>query len=176
MTVIAISGLVCAGSSTLAKLLSSKLMLGYFSPGSYIKNKLGGDSSDFSITAYDGYLKKHNTQKAIDRLQRIIAKKDDVVVDGKLSIFILNDLSNINIWLYADSDCRAYRLAKRYGITFDDARILLLKRETSENSIWKKLYGINFVDLSRYAEMHFNSEIESPESIVDQIRLKFKEI
>jgi len=174
MSVIAISGLPCAGSSTIAKYLSKELKLAYFSPGSYIKKKLGGDNPKLIANAYHGYLNSSRTQKAIDRMQIMKAKNGNIVIDGKLSIYILNEISNVNIWLYADVKCRADRLCQKHGISYKDAKELLSEREESEVETWRKTYCIEFDSLPKYSNLVFDTRTVTHELILEKTIEKLK--
>ena len=172
--VIVISGPPGVGTSTISKEISKKLKLDYFSPGEFYKKMFEGREETDS--ALKGWRSKKGKSRElhinIDKIQREKAKKGNVVICGKLSIHFLEDLANVKIWLEAPLKVRAKRTAERDNIPLKEAIKKIKERELMERKNWKRIYGIDYFDLKKKADLILNTSNLSIEETVDKV-LKF---
>jgi len=174
MVVIAISGMPGCGSSTTAKLLAEKMEVKFFSAGDYTK-KLAKDEEkidkkqterivDFWETKR-GKSKKHHM--AVEELQQNLAKKGNIIIESKIGIHFLK--SDFKIWLKAPLKIRARRYVKRDKIPLKNAISFLRKKQDSERKNWKRIYGFDYFDQEKEANLIINTGNKKPKEIVDII-------
>ncbi len=171
MVVIAVSGKPGSGSSTVARLLAKKLGLNYFSPGGYLKtfSKSEGETDKALdvLKSTDGMSKAFHSR--IDELQITRAKRGDVVIDGKLSLYFLRGLANPMIWLDCDIETRAERTAKRDNISVSEARRKLELRQRIDSYNFEKFYGLKMSSLKSNATLVIDVSSKNLEEIISEI-------
>lgn len=171
MVVIVISGQPGCGSSTAAKLLAKKLGLKHFSVGDYNKSHKEGKEADNAIEMWKMRgLKKFHLDS--DELARSWARKGNIVIDGKLQIRLARGCYDLSVWLKAGKKIRAGRYAERDKITMKDAGEKLGKKEKLEKENWMKIYGFNYFDQEKEADLVIDTGNKKPEEIVDIILKK----
>ena len=166
---ITISGLPGSGTTTVAKLLSTDLSVELISAGEMFRriakekklqlehfNKIAENNDDF-----DRRVDARQGEEAM--------KRENVIVEGRLSGFFV-PAADLKIWLKAPSEIRARRIAAREGITYEEALSAMKHRERSEDTRYKRYYGINLDDLSIY-DLVINSSRWSEKYIVEMIKM-----
>jgi len=184
MVVIALSGLPGTGSSTAGKLLAKKLKLKYFSVGAWNKShakKFSGKEvkgeTDKSVVVWR--TKKGASSKfhfASDDISRKKAKQGNIVIDGKLAIWALKDISDFSVWIKAPLSIRAKRIAGRDGITVEKAKKLVKEKEKLERKNWRRIYGFDYFVQEKEADLVINTAKKKPEEIVDLIISRLRRI
>lgn len=173
--VIVISGPPGAGSTTLAKIIAKKLKLRYFSVGKIQKSfsKLKKESK----SALEVWRKKYGKTKefhvnVLDKPQIKEAEKGNVVINSKLGIYFLKDISDKKIWIDVPLNIRARRTAKRDKISYKQAMKEIKEREWIERREWKRIYGFDYFKLKDLADFTINTSNMSVDEAVNKI-LKF---
>ena len=171
MTVVSITGLPGCGSSTVGKLLASKLGLEFFSAGAYYKsygkgNKETDKAIDF-LGSKEGISKSVND--SVDNMQIELAKKGNIVIDAKAAIYFLKELSNLKVWLTAPFDIRAMRVSNREGWSLEQASEKLKKKEFLEKELFQKVYGLDYLAQEKEADLKIDVSSILPEEIVSKI-------
>lgn len=145
---IVISGLPGSGKSTLSKILAAHYVFPLCSAGEMFRQlamERGVSLAELGRLAEND----PGIDRLIDERQKEIAEeKNDLVLEGRLSGFLVN--SDIKIWLKAPIEVRAGRIASREGKSFDAAREETVARETCESARYMEYYGIDISDLDIY--------------------------
>ncbi|MDH5482964.1 MAG: cytidylate kinase family protein [Candidatus Bathyarchaeota archaeon] len=149
--VICISGMAGSGKSTLAKRLAEKYGLKYYSGGDALK----------ALAIEEGYkplrhgwweskegkrflvkrTENMKYDKAVDKKLLKTAAQGNVVLDSWTMPWLLR--KGFKIWLEASLEKRAKRIAKRDGISLENAFEALRSKEKQTRTIYKKLYGFD---------------------------------
>ena len=173
--IIAISGMPGCGSTTTAKLLAKRLKLKFFSAGSYTKKIMKDEmrlyhketkrSVEFWKTSR-GRSKKHHI--TVEQYQQRLAKKGNVVIEGKMSVHFIKK-ADCRIWLRAPLRVRAERYMKRDRISINEASKSLRKKQNSERTNWKRIYGFDYFEQEKEAELVIDTSDKKPGEIVNII-------
>lgn len=161
---ITISGPPGSGKSTLSKMLSARLGLELVSMGDIFR-KLANERC-MSLDEF-GTLARCNDEidRKLDDLQKKIAnEKDNIILEGRLSGFLLD--ADLKIWLKAPLKIRAERIAKRENKSISSAMKETSEREECERVRYLNYYKIDVKDLSVY-DIIIDSSKLSPEEICD---------
>ncbi|OYT67730.1 MAG: cytidylate kinase [Candidatus Wolframiiraptor sp. EX4484-121] len=148
--VICVSGLAATGKSTLARRLAESLNLRYISGGDGLKMlavekgyRPGGREwweTEEGMRFLEERLKNPEFDKLVDQKLIELAKAGDVVIDSWVLPWLYR--GGFNIWLKAKVEVRAERMARRSGISVEEARRLLEKRDSESIELYRRLYGI----------------------------------
>jgi cytidylate kinase len=195
---IAISGLPGSGSTTVAKLLSQKLNVSYFSAGQLWKDIAQGqaehqhyyplfkrilDKSGLTIPIFPASSKGSAAvnlwktdlgkdprfHQVIETLQQELIDRGSIIIDGKLSIRMTKN-ADFKIWLSGSLDARASRTAQRDHISVDEARKLLTERENIHRKEWLRIYGFDYLTQQKEADIVIDTSNKSPEQIVNEVQ------
>ena len=148
--VVCISGLAATGKSTLAKRLAESLNLRYVSGGEGLKMlavemgyRSGGREwweTEEGMRFLEERLRNPEFDKLVDRKLIEFAKAGSVIIDSWVLPWLYR--GGFNIWLKARTEVRAERMAKRSGISVEEARKLLEKRDAESIELYRRLYGV----------------------------------
>lgn len=170
MVVIVVSGPPGSGTSTVGKLVADKLDIDYFSPGKYVKEEMEGNESEAASKAWkERGLDEEEKNRSIDDLQKQVAGQGNVVVEGRLSIYMLDELHDLSVWLTASLNTRAERTAERDAISVEEAKEHLKERQHNEVEAWKDIYGFNYLEQRKEADLVIDSEKYNAEEIAEKI-------
>jgi len=163
---ITISGLPGSGTTTVARILASKLDYRLISAGEIFRElarKRNCSLEQFSKIAE----KDSEIDTYIDRMQKEMAEKEEnAIVEGRLSGWMIEDA--FKIFIFAEPDVRYSRIAKREHKDINQAREETVKREEYERRRYKKFYGIDIDDWSIY-HLILNSGYFEAEEIAEII-------
>ncbi len=148
--IITISGFHGVGKSVYAKKIAKRYNLKYVSSGlifrSIAKEKGISIEELSKIAEKDASIDKYIDSKIVKEAK---ASKH-VIVDGLLAGWMLKDIANVKIWVKAKDEIRYSRIARRDGLSIEEAAKRTRLREESEARRFKQFYGINIYDLSIY--------------------------
>ncbi len=145
--IIAVSGRIASGSTTLAKKLAEKLGWKHIEGGEIfweaIRKKTGLD-------AKDTHLRPDEEDELFDaELKRILEEEEHIVLETKLAGFNAQGIDNIFKILVICEDetgqdqtqIRIDRLINREGVDLEKAKAEVLEREKHDLEKWRKLYA-----------------------------------
>jgi predicted cytidylate kinase len=178
MVVIVISGMPGCGSSTTAKLLAEKLEIAHYSVGDYNKSHTTtGTETQKSITMWTALkgklLRKFHVNS--DKIARQVAKGGNVVIDGKVAIRMIKGKYDMSIWLKTDEETRAKRYAKRDDTDIKASTANLLRKERLERRNFRRIYGFDYFDQEKEADLVIDTGDKTPGQIVEEIISRAKE-
>ena len=174
--IITLTGYPGAGKSTIAKLLSEKLNVPWYSIGD-LRGKM---ASERGMTIDELNKLGENeafTDHDVDNYQTELGKRgEDLVIDGRLSWHFIP--SSLKVFLDVDPDEGAKRIfgASAEGhredeLPFKDAdevKKRVAKRMESDQHRYQKYYNIDYLNLDNY-DLVIDTTSLTPEQIVEQI-------
>ena len=81
----------------------------------------------------------------------------------------MRDIANFKVWLKASISVRAKRIAGRDKISVEKARDQLIEKERLEQETWRRIYGFDYKDMEKEADLVIDVSDQSPIEIVDRI-------
>jgi len=170
---IAISGPPGSGSTKTALMLAKKLGLKCFSTGDLFKS-YSKERKNHALDIWNKYGMKKQFHQDLDEYQKEKARKGNIVICGKLSVFILKDLADFKIWIESPLKVRAKRIAKREDISMIRAMDQIKKREEIERREWKRIYDFDYFNSKNLADLVIDSSEKSVEEVVKEIMKSMK--
>lgn len=172
--IITIGGPPGSGKTTVARLLSEELDKELVVIGEIFRsqaNDRGCTLAEFGDIASEN----HSIDLEIDKKTVEIAKKGDIILEGRLAGVMLskNNIPSFKIWLDADLETRAWRIANREGEDIKEIENRIKEREQCEKKRYMDIYGITLNDRNIY-DMVINTSDITPEKIVEIIMHELK--
>lgn len=174
MTIITISGLPGAGTTTIATLLEKKLGLKYVYSGDIFRKM--AEKYNMSLEEFGSYCERHKeVDEQLDRYQLEILQKGNAIVEGRIAGWLAhrNHITSTKVLLEADLETRADRIVKRENGDIEKRKKEILKRENSEATRYNKYYNIDLDDTSIY-DIVVDSSDKTPDEIVEIIIKEIK--
>lgn len=173
--IITLGGLPGSGKTTVARILADRLKMEYINAGDIFRNlaaKKGMTLEEFGFFAE----RNPNIDKAIDKKLLEIARRDNVILEGRLAgiMLELNDVEALKVWLEAPLDVRVRRISGRDTKSSEAALADTQMREKSEWDRYYNIYHVDIRDLSVY-NLVIKTQDRTPEEIADEIIKKFNE-
>ena len=166
---ITISGLPGAGTSTVARLVADALGVERVDGGTVFRvmaAEAGLDVGEYSVVAED------DPEIDLELDQRLANRvsQGDVLLESRLAAWIVTNegLVAVRVWLDADEQERARRVARREGVDPAVALEANRAREASERRRYQTYYGIDLDDQTVY-DLVIDSTATSPEAIAESI-------
>lgn len=170
--IVTISGKAGSGKSTVARLLAHKLGVNHYSIGDLMRAM----AMEKGITL----LELNNLaemDKSIDfeldnKLKELGKKKENFVVDGRLTAFFIPH-ADVKVFLDADDKVRAERILKdkrqqEKNKDLGEAIDNIKRREESEKRRYQTYYGIDYFDKKLYNYVIDTTQL-TPEQVVGQV-------
>jgi len=159
--IIAVCGLSGSGKNTLGKELAKRLGYRLVCPTFKDLAKEEGISLlEFQKKATDD----PDIDRKFDKLLKKEASAGDCVVTTWLGPWMVGP--DIRLWVFLPDEVRSQRLAKRDGISIDEAASHMKKRDDNNRKRYKTIYGIDIDDHAHF-DLCLNSGIYSPEELVE---------
>ncbi|MHA1680624.1 MAG: (d)CMP kinase [Promethearchaeota archaeon] len=170
---ITIAGLHGTGKTTIASLLATHFNLKHISTGMLFRQLARERGMD--IVQFSEYAAKHKeVDIQLDEKIKAIGLKGDVILDGQLCWYFLNEEADWKILLLCDVNTRIKRIVKRKReitgseITFDSVLKETLTREDIEQRRYNKIYGID-LSKSEWVESNHNLLVDTTTLSIDQV-------
>jgi cytidylate kinase len=172
--IITISGMPGAGKTTIAKQLSQKLEMPWYSIGE-IRGKMAKEHG-MTIDEFNKLGEEEEfTDKDVDEYQAKLGKtEDNFIIDGRLSWHFIPH--SFKIFLDVDSEEAAERIfssqedrndEKTYE-TIDEMKKAIEKRLESDMKRYQKYYNVNYLDRSHY-DIVIDTTDKTPVEITEEI-------
>jgi len=147
---ITVSGPGGSGKSTLAADLADRLGHDHVSGGDIFRSI--ADERRLTPLQLNRRAEENDTiDRDLDRRLRATARKrEDLVLESRLSGWMAGEYADLRVWLDAPVDIRADRIADREGKPADQAREETQARAESEAGRYRDYYGIDIEDRSIY--------------------------
>jgi predicted cytidylate kinase len=173
--IITLGGLPGSGKTTVARILADKLKMEYINAGDIFRNlasKKGMTLEEFGFFAE----RNPNIDKAIDKKLLEIARRDNVILEGRLAgiMLELNDVEALKVWLEAPLEVRVERISGRDTKSTEAALADTQMREKSEWDRYYNIYHVDIRDLSVY-NLVIQTQDKTPEEVANEIIKNFEE-
>ena len=169
---IAISGRSGCGNTTICKMLADTLNLQFinFTFRSLAKEK----NMDFN-KVLELASKDDSWDREIDTRQIQIAREcSGCVLGSRLAIWLLKE-ADLKIYLNAEPETRAERIAKREGGDIREVAVFTAERDKQDHERYLRIYGIDTDDHS-FVDLTIDTDNITPQQIIDIIIEKVKNI
>ncbi|MCK4319495.1 cytidylate kinase family protein [Candidatus Micrarchaeota archaeon] len=159
--IIAISGYSGSGKNTLGEKIAEKLGFRVVSPTfKDLAKKEGIPLLELQKRA----LSDESIDRMFDKLQKEEAEKGDCVFTTWLGPWMIE--TDFSIFILAPLEVRAKRIAKRDGMSFDEALRHVINRDLNNIQRYKKIYDIDISNLEGF-DLAISSDTYSPEKMVE---------
>lgn len=166
---IAISGGIGVGTSTLLKSLKpylSNLGFKFKSTGDFFRAYTKERVMPVSTLVSDEF-----DRNLEEEVYKILKNEKMWVIEGWLAGFVSRDLKNtLKVLLICNSESiRIDRIVNRDGVTVNNAKKLIKKRETDNFDKWRRIYGnYNFFD-KKYYDLVIDTFSTGPRETVEKV-------
>ena len=165
--IITVSGKAGTGKSTIARMIADEMELRYFYPPS-IYREMSKEKGVVLEKLVENA--ERETDYEIEKKTFEEGLKGNVVIDSRLSGFIMGGFANFKIFVTCDTEKRIERVVERDGISKEEASERIKKRDEIDTTKYKRLYAIDMEDTSIYDMVFDNS------GSLEDLQEKIKEI
>lgn len=168
MVVVTVSGPPGAGTSTVARLLADRLGVELVSTGEIFRRM--AKEHGMTLEEFGDHVDDHpEIDRELDDRQLARAREGDVVLEGRLSGLMVQDLPGaLTVYLECPARVRAARVARREGLPEDEAFEAIWEREGQEKARYLRVYGVDPDDPDAYDLVLDSGEME-PEELVEEV-------
>lgn len=166
--IITVDGPSGSGKGTLAEYIAEKLGIEHFSAGDVFR----AIADDQGISHVELAKKADkDVDVKVDRRTLERALKESCVVDGRLPSWVLGDYSDLRIFLTADLEERARRVAEREDKDLEKVKEETGERDKENKRRYHEYYGIDTEELDIYDLIIDNTDmgVEEQEELVDNV-------
>jgi len=167
---VTIGGLPGTGTSTLCKLLEQELQLPYVYAGAIFREE--ARRRGLTLQEFGALCQKDpSIDEALDDRQIGLLRKGNLILEGRLSGWLAarHRIPAFKVWVTCDSKERMRRLVQRDGGDLESQQKLTEAREASEADRYRRYYGADLNDLSRY-DLVLDSTRTPPEELARLVR------
>lgn len=166
---ITISGLPGTGTTTASRLVAEALGLERVPGGEVFRQmaiEAGMSLAEFGLHAVD----HPEIDEELDRRLQDRERAGGCVVESRLAGWLAHraELRAVRVWLWCDDGERARRVAKRDGVSPEQAELENAERAAVEHGRYLRVYGIDLEDLSIY-DLVLDSTTDAAPLLADQI-------
>lgn len=166
---ITVGGLPGTGTSTLCKLLAERLQMPYTYAGALFREEArrrGMTLAEFGQLCQ----RDPSIDEALDDRQIGLLRKGGLILEGRLSGWLASrhKVPALKVWLTCEPKERIRRIVQRDGGDAESQRAATEAREASEADRYRRYYGADPSDTSRY-DVVIDSTTATPEAILDRV-------
>ncbi|MEZ0345959.1 MAG: (d)CMP kinase [Infirmifilum sp.] len=161
--VVAVSGTPGSGKTTYSRFIAEHYGLRYVSSGQLFREIARERGIDF-LQLHRLAEENREIDLLIDQRAITEALKGGVVVEGHLAVWVLREIAHVKIIFDAPIEVRAERIARRDGISFEEALREIREREASNHERALRYYGLNIRDYS-VADLMVSTQHLPPEAV-----------
>jgi cytidylate kinase len=169
-TTVTVGGLPGTGTSTLCQLLEHELGLPYHYAGALFREE--ARRRGLSLAEFGALSQRDpSIDEALDDRQIGLLRKGGIVLEGRLSGWLAHrhKIPAFKVWVRCDDKERIRRIVQRDGGDERAQREATETREASEADRYRRYYGADLNDLSRY-DLVLDSTRASPEELAAQVK------
>ena len=166
--IITISGKAGSGKSTTAKELAKKLSLKHYSIGDLMRQI--AKEKGISLMELSKQAEKYpSIDRELDKKQIDLRKKDNFVIDGRLTAFFIPN-AGLKVFLDCDDKRRAERILKEgrkdeSSNSISELMEKIRQREQSEKKRYGEIYNVDYADKNLYNLIIDTTDIKASEVI-----------
>jgi CMP/dCMP kinase len=182
MEAIVIAGLPAAGKTTAAWAISEKLRIPMVGGTDILKGMAiekgynpGGEEwwdTPEGLRFLKERASNHDFDKETDKRMTETVRRGDVVVTSYTAPWIVTE--GFKVWIAADTETRASRMAARDHINIVAARGLIAERDEKNRKLYMSLYKIDFGNDTKPFHLVVQTDNISPEEVVQKILDAYK--
>jgi len=168
---VAISGPPAVGTTSVAKLVAKRLKLPLLVVGRLQKRIVStrNESKAALLSWRTKYGSDRRTHEKRDLMQVERAERGDIVICSKLALHFLKDITPYKIWLTAPLKVRAERAAQRDHTDVRETLREIRERQAIERREWKRMYGFDYLQQRRIADLVIDSSKLTLKQTADKI-------
>jgi predicted cytidylate kinase len=166
---ITISGTPGSGKTTVGRLLSRRLRLPHIYAGDLYRK--AAQERGISLEQFNRLSEEdHSIDQALDAKMAQYARRGGAVLEGRLAAFVVRQegVDALKVFLTADDDVRARRVAQREGTDWHAVMEQNRLRQASDAKRYRDIYGFDLTDISIY-DLVLHSDTQTPEALADEI-------
>ncbi len=166
--IIVVGGPSKSGKSTLASHVADRMNVKHLSAGDIFR-EIAADR-EMTVEELSSEADKE-TDMEVDRRILETALSESCSIDSRIAAWVLGDYVDFSIYLTADLEARARRLAKTENITQEKAEELVEKRDRDNHRRYSDYYGIDTHEIDLFDLVVDNTDlnIEEQNQVVDEI-------
>jgi len=165
--VITVSGPGGSGTTTLCRNLARYYGFKHIYAGLIFRQM--AKELGMTLQEFQKYVELHpEIDREVDKRQVEAAKECNVVIEGRLAGWMVRD-ADLKIWLDAPMIERAARVARREGISVEEAYVQTAEREKQNRKRYLNLYGIDIEDRSIY-DLIINTAKWGPDGVFEIVK------
>jgi cytidylate kinase len=174
-TVVTVDGPSGAGKGTIADHIAKRLRVMHFS-ASDVFYQIAEDRGISHVELAEKADKEVDLE--VDRRTLERGLKNNCVIDSRISSWVLGDYSDFKIFVTADLEERARRIAGREKISLEKAKEETRKRDEENSRRYERYYGIDTEERDIYDLIIDNTDLslEKQEELIDKaVKKRFPE-
>lgn len=166
---VTVGGLPGTGTSTLCKLLAAQLSLPYMYAGGIFREEAA--RRGLSLAEFGALCQRDpSIDAALDDRQIGMLRKGGLILEGRLAGWLAarHKVPAFKVWITCEDKERIRRIVQRDGGDETTQRVATEAREASEADRYRRYYGADPTDQSRY-DLVLDSTRASPQELAAQV-------